>query len=113
MLLLCCGLINIIDSLFRFLILGLSYCDLVHINKKITSRPIRQKTRFGRFHITLQNSFTLLKWVRHRGYVMIKTLSNREWIPICGAVEDTTFNYEESLRKAFQKPRSLINDLGH
>lgn len=43
--------------------------------------------------------------------LMIKTMINRELIPIYEAVEINITGFEERLRKAFQKPSSLINDM--
>ena len=43
--------------------------------------------------------------------IMIKTLMNRELIPIYEAVENNIVGYEARLRKAFQKPSSLVNDI--
>ena len=42
---------------------------------------------------------------------MIKTLMNQELIPIYEAMENNIVCYEAKLRKDFQKPSSLVNDI--
>ena len=42
---------------------------------------------------------------------MMKTIIDRNLVPIYEAVEKSVTGYDERMRKAFQKPQTLLSDI--